>query len=191
MNRRAFVALLLSASVFVLPILGLADDPPSEIPNQRTYSLRTSVIGATGGLSGSGSFQQYGTLAQSTPVGNATESDLALYAGFWKGWRGPATAIDEESPVLADQLDQNYPNPFNPVTTIRYAVAKQSPVELAIYNVRGQKVRRLVSETKSPGRYTVNWDGTSDQGTRVASGVYFYRIQIGSFSAVKKMVVLK
>lgn len=136
-------------------------------------------------------YQQWGTLAQPTPVGTPTGSGFTLYAGIWKGWRGPATAIEDESPVLADQLFQNYPNPFNPVTTIRYSVAKQSPVELTIYNVRGQKVRRLVSETKSPGRYTVNWDGTSDQGTRVASGVYFYKIQIGTFSTVKKMVVLK
>ena len=136
-------------------------------------------------------YQQWGTLAQPTPVGTPTGSGFTLYAGIWKGWRGPATAIEDEFPVLADQLFQNYPNPFNPVTTIRYAVAKQSPVELTVYNVRGQKVRRLVSEAKSPGRYTVNWDGTSDQGTRVASGVYFYKIQIGTFRAVKKMVVLK
>jgi hypothetical protein len=70
--------------------------------------------------------------------------------------------VEEESSVLADKLYQNYPTPFNPVTTIRYVVAKQSPVNLTIYNVRGQKVRRLVSEAKSPGRYTVSWDRTSD-----------------------------
>ena len=191
MNRRATIASLLSASVFLLPVLGWADDSPSKTPTQSTYTLRTSVIGATGGSSRTSGFRQYGTLAQPTPTGVATESGFDLHAGFWKEWRGPATAIEDESPVLADQLFQNYPNPFNPVTTIRYAVASQSPVELTIYNVRGQKVRRLVSESKSPGRYTVNWDGTSDQGTRVASGVYFYRIQIGTFSAVKKMVVLK
>jgi hypothetical protein len=191
MYWRAFVALLLSAGIVFLPAAGLADDPPSKTPNQPTYQLSTSVIGATGGSSEAGGFQQQGTLAQPTPVGNSTGWGLDLYAGFWKEWAGLATTIEEESPVLADQLFQNYPNPFNPATTIRYAVASQSPVDLTIYNVKGQKVRHLVSETQSPGRYTVNWDGSSDRGTRVASGVYFYRIQIGTYSAVKKMVVLK
>ena len=191
MYWRTFATLLLSAGVVFLPAPGLADDPPSKTPTQSTYQLRTSVIVATGGSSKAGGFRQYGTLAQPTPVGTPTGSGFTLHAGIWKEWAGPVIAIEDESPVLADELFQNYPNPFNPVTTIGYAVVSQSPVELTIYNVRGQKVRRLVSESKSPGRYTANWDGTSDQGTRVASGVYFYRIQIGTFNAVKKMVVLK
>ena len=191
MYWRVFAALLLSAGVVLLPAQVLGDDPPPESASQTTYQLRASVIGAAGGPTQNSGFQQQGTLAQPTPVGTPTGSGFTLYTGIWKEWAGTATAVQEETPVLADQLFQNYPNPFNPVTAISYAVAHQSSVELTIYNVRGQKVKRLVSETKSPGRYTVNWDGTSDQGTRVASGVYFYRIQIGAYSAVKKMIVLK
>jgi hypothetical protein len=191
MYWRIFAALLLSAGIVFLPVQGSGDDPPPKSPSQPTYQLRTATIGAAGGPMQNSGFRQEGTLAQPTPVGTATGSGYGLYSGIWKDWAGPATGVEEEVPVLADQLYQNYPNPFNPTTTIRYAVASNSSVELTIYNVRGQKVRRLVSETKSPGRYTVNWDGTSDQGTRVASGVYFYRIQIGTYTAVKKMVVLK
>jgi hypothetical protein len=191
MYWRVFAALLLSAGIAFFPAHALGDDPPPKSPSQQTYQLRSSVIGAAGGSMQNGEFQQEGTLGQPTPVGTPTGSGFTLYSGIWKEWVGPATAIEEDLPVLTDKLYQNYPNPFNPVTTIQYAVATQSPVELMIYNVRGQKVKRLVNETKSPGRYTVNWDGTSDQGTRVASGVYFYRIQIGTYTAVKKMVVLK
>jgi hypothetical protein len=191
MYWRIFAALLLSAGVVFLPAPLMGDDPPPQSPSQPTYQLRSSVIGAAGGRMQNSSYQQQGTLAQPTPVGTTSGSGFTLYTGAWKDWAGPAIGVEEGTPVLADQLFQNYPNPFNPTTSISYAVAKQSPVELTIYNVRGQTVKHLVSGIKSPGRYTVDWDGTSDQGTRVASGVYFYRIQIGEYTAVKKMVVLK
>lgn len=191
MYWRTFAALLLSAGVVFLPSQGLGDDPPPGSPNQPAYILRSSVMGAAGGPTQNSGYRQRGTLGQPTPVGTPTGSGFSLHAGVWKEWAGPATAIEEASPALADKLFQNYPNPFNPVTTIVYSVADQNRVELTIFNVRGQKVRRLVSETKSPGRYTINWDGTGDGGARVASGVYFYRIRIGTFSAVKKMIVLK
>ncbi len=91
-------------------------------------------------------------------------------------------------------LAQNSPNPFNPSTTISYNIPESSPpvmVELSVYNLRGQVVRTLVRETKVPGQYSVNWDGTDEGGRRVSSGVYFYRIQAGEYRATRKMVVLK
>lgn len=91
-------------------------------------------------------------------------------------------------------LEQNYPNPFNPVTTIRYAVSgSQIPLHttLTIYNVMGQKVRTLIDEPKSAGNYEVIWDGKDENGQSVASGIYFYRIRAGDFTATKKMVILK
>jgi flagellar hook assembly protein FlgD len=103
---------------------------------------------------------------------------------------GTVTGV-EELPTFADRLFQNYPNPFNPTTTIEYTVAKTRPVTITIYNVKGQRVRQLVDESRPPGRHTATWDGTTDRGDVVASGVYFYRIRIGGFTDVKKMVVLK
>lgn len=88
-------------------------------------------------------------------------------------------------------LAQNYPNPFNPETSIGYVVANAAQVEVAIYNVMGAKVKTLVSEFQPAGTYTVKWYGDSDNGQKVASGVYFYKMSAGDFSEVKKMTLLK
>jgi hypothetical protein len=104
---------------------------------------------------------------------------------------------EEEDAVLRGtgfSLSHNYPNPFNPVTSIQYTVhSRQTPIPttLKIYNIRGQLVRTLVDEPKGPGTYQVIWDGRSDQGKAVASGVYLYRLQVGDFSQTKKMVLIK
>jgi hypothetical protein len=83
-------------------------------------------------------------------------------------------------------IKQNYPNPFNPATNISFDVPKASHVELSIYNVLGQKVASLVDQNMDPGTHTVSWDASNN-----SSGVYYYRILAGTFSATKKMVLLK
>jgi len=83
-------------------------------------------------------------------------------------------------------LAQNYPNPFNPVTSIKYSVPKQSLVKLVIYDIIGREVATLVNEVKNPGNYAVNFDASM-----YASGVYFYRMESGDFTDVKKMVLIK
>ncbi len=89
-------------------------------------------------------------------------------------------------------LHQNFPNPFNPTTEIRFEVAQsQSPVKLVIFDVLGRVVRELINQPMTPGRYTVNWDGTSSTGQPMSSGTYFYMLQIGSFKATRKMLLLK
>ena len=85
----------------------------------------------------------------------------------------------------------NYPNPFNPKTIIRYAVGAihESPlqqVDLSIYNSLGQKVCTLVSEKQSAGNYSVEWNASG-----FSSGIYYYRIKAGSFTAVRKMLLVK
>jgi hypothetical protein len=88
-------------------------------------------------------------------------------------------------------LQQNYPNPFNPSTTIKYQLAEGANVVLEIYNLAGQKVRTLVNERQEAGYYSVVWDGLNERGERLASGMYFYRINAGKFAQVNKMVMLK
>ena len=88
-------------------------------------------------------------------------------------------------------LFQNFPNPFNPITEIRYALPRQSEVNLAIFNLRGQKVKTLVSAKQEAGFYQVSWDATSDAGTKVASGLYIYRIEAGPHLEVKKLMLMK
>jgi hypothetical protein len=89
-------------------------------------------------------------------------------------------------------LEQNYPNPFNPQTTIAFSLKEKAHVSLNVYNVAGQLVRTLVSENRNAGVYTdVQWDGRSDNGSLVSSGVYFYKLVTKNFSMTKKMVLLK
>jgi flagellar hook assembly protein FlgD len=93
--------------------------------------------------------------------------------------------------AFSNMMFQNFPNPFNPSTTIEYSVSEESPVEIAVFNVGGEKVTTLLNETKSPGRYKVVWDGTDDAGREVSSGVYFYRLTIADYHSTKKMLMLK
>ena len=89
-------------------------------------------------------------------------------------------------------LQQNYPNPFNPLTTIAYDVpAGGAEVTLTVYDVAGRRVATLVSEFRRAGHWSVPWNGTDFSGRRIASGVYFYRLQAGAFVETRKMVLLK
>jgi hypothetical protein len=93
-------------------------------------------------------------------------------------------------------LLQNYPNPFNPETWIPFAVTQDTDVTIRIYNVSGQLVRKLNLGRLNAGYYvdkskSAYWDGKNSRGESVASGVYFYQIRAGDFSASKKLVILK
>ena len=92
---------------------------------------------------------------------------------------------------VASGLEPNYPNPFNSSTQIPYRVSGPGPVRLVIYNVLGQPVRTLVDEIQAAGAYQVSWDGRDHRGARIANGVYLYRLQAGSLSQVRKMLVLE
>jgi len=97
----------------------------------------------------------------------------------------------------AFSLSQNYPNPFNSHTNIEYQVCGSgsgtdgTKVDLAIYNVLGQRVRALVDDVQPPGEYLVVWDARDDRGREVAAGHYFYQITAGKFSACKKIIYLR
>jgi len=90
-----------------------------------------------------------------------------------------------------DYLHQNYPNPFNPTTTINYQLPENSMVELAVYNLKGQKVKTLVKENLESGNHTVIWNGKDDNGKSVSSGIYFYKMKAGNFVETKKMILMK
>ena len=99
-----------------------------------------------------------------------------------------ATGINNQTlgiPVKYD-LKQNYPNPFNPVTKINYELPKDGYISLKIYDVLGREVRTLVNEVKTAGYYSVDFDAST-----LSSGVYFYKMESGAFSDIKRMVLIK
>jgi subtilisin family serine protease len=88
-------------------------------------------------------------------------------------------------------LRQNYPNPFNPTTVIEYSLPIRADVSIDIFNILGQRVRRLVHRSRAPGSYSVTWDGTDGAGRQLATGVYLYRLRAGDHTEAKKMLLLK
>ena len=99
------------------------------------------------------------------------------------------TSVDQPLRNLvpdAMKLEQNYPNPFNPTTGIRYQIAQNSAVRLVVYDVMGREVAVLVNGQMAPGTHEVRFDAS-----RLASGVYFYRLTAGSFAATRTMLLLK
>lgn len=95
------------------------------------------------------------------------------------------------------ELEPNYPNPFNATTAIVYSLpsigAQPAPVRLVVYNILGQEIKSLTDERQQPGRHVVYWDGTDQYGQPVASGVYFYRLEVSGIEFVKsgKMILMK
>ena len=90
------------------------------------------------------------------------------------------------------ELEQNFPNPFNPTTSIGFKLPKASSIRLEVYSILGQKVRTIAEGNFQPGVYTYLWDGTDERNSRVASGVYFYRLMAdGGMVQTKKMILAK
>jgi hypothetical protein len=88
-------------------------------------------------------------------------------------------------------LEQNYPNPFNPTTQIGFSLPEAGHVTVEIFNIMGQRVTTLVDEWREAGSHVAVWNGLADDGSRVSSGVYLYRLSSGSFVETKKMMLLK
>ena len=88
-------------------------------------------------------------------------------------------------------LHNNYPNPFNPVTTIQYDIPIDAEVLLVVYDILGRHVMTLVNTSQTAGYKSIKWNGTNDHGQLVSAGMYFYHLQAGKFSKVRKMVLLK
>jgi hypothetical protein len=93
--------------------------------------------------------------------------------------------LDNTIPAVYE-LNQNYPNPFNPATTIRYSIPQAGLVNVKIFNLLGQEVATLVNTQQVSGTYEVNFDASA-----LASGIYFYSIDVNNFKATKKMILMK
>ena len=107
---------------------------------------------------------------------------------------GTTVGIDKDVHVnpFTYELHDNFPNPFNPETHIRFSIGGKENVKLIIYDIMGQQVRSLINgESYTPGFHAVHWNGLDNDGQKVPSGMYIYRIKAGSFVADKKMLLLK
>lgn len=113
-----------------------------------------------------------------------------IIAGTSASVKNALMDLDKNLPTVF-ALRQNYPNPFNPTTTIDFEIAQSGNIELAIYNLLGQRVKVLNSGFYRTGFYKTVWDGTSDKGIRVASGVYLYRLQTPATTITKKLLLIK
>lgn len=98
----------------------------------------------------------------------------------------PDTKVEGEEVPVSFELYQNYPNPFNPTTSIKFALPKESQVKLSVYTILGQEVATLVNSVMPAGYHTVNFDASN-----LPSGMYIYKIDAGSFSQIKKMLLMK
>ncbi len=128
----------------------------------------------------------------------AARSDYHKHVRPWPLGGRPDIGVEEYGSFLIDAvnnrqelpqaftLSQNYPNPFNPVTNIQFSIVNSQLTILKVYDMLGREVATLVNEVKQPGTYGVQFDGSN-----LASGIYFYRLQAGSFVDVKKLILLR
>jgi hypothetical protein len=128
-----------------------------------------------------------------TTVNTLAVSEGYLFAGADGSsvWRRPLsdmiTSVGSEALFPVEFiLEQNYPNPFNPSTKVRYSVPNSSQVTLKIFNTLGEEIAILINEEKPAGTYELTWNAEN-----LPSGIYFYRIQAGSFVQTKKMILMK
>jgi hypothetical protein len=126
--------------------------------------------------------------------GEVDFSDFFLFAdNFGREAQAKLLALARQLLGLPDgvSLEQNYPNPFNAATLIRYQLSAAAWVELDIYNLGGQQIRRLAGQVQEAGLYQLTWDGQDQGGAAVASGVYFCRLRAGEHLQVRRMLYLR
>ena len=111
----------------------------------------------------------------------------------WKQRVNVRTLVEQISDVRpsGSALLRNYPNPFNSNTTIEYKIDINESVQLQIYDALGKKIRTLIDEKQRPGHYSVQWDGRTDGGVTVGSGVYMYRLVAGSYQKTLRLILIR
>ena len=127
-----------------------------------------------------------------------TDNDTGWVVGYYgnilKTITGGVVSVELTTAAPADfVLQQNYPNPFNPTTTISFSLtakdAKNAKIE--IYNLKGQKVKTLISDQLPAGEHSVVWDGKDENNKPLSSGIYFYKLKAGNQEETRKMILLK
>ncbi len=145
-----------------------------------TYTVSTDVVGFTSGSS-----------QTSSPTYNASGAPVSSTSNLTVSPEIPLAVHEKVIQPVNYSLDQNYPNPFNPTTQIAFSIPQSMHVTIAIFNILGQNIATLVDGNMSAGSHIVTWNARNRNGEMLPTGVYFYRLSTPSFTAVKKMLLLK
>ena len=160
---------------------------------------KATISGGAAAASG-GSFRMGATIGEAGVVGETSGEEFRLLEGFWHPGIGvPATVemipVDPTNSGEAlhheNGLAANLPNPFRETTRFSFSVARISPLLLVIYDVGGRRVRTLVSGTFPAGRHQATWDGLDDEGSALASGVYFARLVVGPWNSTRLVLRMR
>lgn len=155
--------------------------------NFSQYQISNSTLSSGGITTLNANFTLNSTVGEAF-VGKSSNAVNQNQIGFWYVYQQTTITDveDEETIPTVFKLEQNYPNPFNPSTIIKFAVPERSNVIIKIYNITGEEVHTLVNEEKERGWYEIKFNSNG-----LASGIYLYRMQAGSYVNIKKMMLMK
>lgn len=130
----------------------------------------------------------WGSFGKAT-CGKMTGGNYALNGGYY--YTEIEEILTQPEQRFTFSLSQNYPNPFHFYTSTEYTIAKTSDVVVTIYSITGQIVKNIKAKSQKPGAHRIIWDGRDDKGQRVASGIYFFRLETDMHTASNKMLLLR
>jgi hypothetical protein len=160
-------------------------------PAWAQHSIDWFTIGGGGAMSSSGTYTVEGTIGQPF-AGGVSGGAFTLGAGFW---RSSGTTVDSgddtEGLPLAFRLGAPTPNPLMHHTVVAFDLAHSGPIRLRLYDAAGRVVRTIDDAALPAGRYQRVWDGTNDDGQRVAAGIYFLLLDAGHVHVKRKVAVVR
>lgn len=157
----------------------------SSVAANAQYTITRSVIGSGMTPMSGGGFVMNGTIGQAV-IGPTSGNGTFVYQGFWYGQLKDGVRIQNTGAAADFSLKQNYPNPFNPSTKIEFSVPERTKVTLRVMNLLGEEVARPLDGVMVEGSSYVEFSADD-----LPSGTYIYRMDAGTFSASKRMVLLK
>ena len=162
--------------------------------NGRHAIIRNTRTGAGGGTmvhTGFGMETMTSDYARASLMHEVFDGCFGLMTSNLEELVGSTDAPQVAASKFGFGLSQAAPNPFASKTSIEFSIPSRSHVSLEVYNILGQRVRTIVDETMDPNSYVRVWDGRADNGAQVSSGIYFYKLVAGQYSATKKMVHMR
>ena len=157
----------------------------------QTYRCDWSVVGVGGGEMASSEYRCVATAGQ-TAAGFMASPDFWALIGYWlpEGQTGVQEVVQWPSgQVQKTRLYSPFPTPFSRTVTIRYSLAADGPVTLAVHDIAGRVVRQLLASSVRRGAYRAAWNGTDNHGRSVADGVYFLKLAAGDYRRTHKLIV--